>query len=408
MSGDLALQCGFEKKSSRLSGGVGTKKWWLGVAFLALACAHCAGPAVRQSTGELRPEDLGLKCVFVAPLMNETNSPSATQEATEMVVNDLQRRRLFAVPSAEAYKEVFSGSGLDIPPDMTPDVALAIAEILGADGVVFGGVEGQWVEDNSEAQTVVLSMQLVRTADGRKIWQGQAAYDPGQTLYLAKGFQAALAQLMEPLGEGEIHAADVKRNCWNKSLRTEIQTAAAKPATIPSSLQDAPPQSAALPKTLVQPAEDEAMIPLVDLEDSDSQVTNQPAKGKKAREYTRAQLNILRRLRASRAVILTGAVVLGEDAVRLNKTRDLGHVLRRNPDLRVSIQVHAGAASDDKTLRSKTQEQADAIKKYFAQAYQVAPDRMEAKGVGASSPVVPNLTLQNRRINTRVEVKRLK
>ncbi|MFB6351234.1 MAG: OmpA family protein, partial [Bradymonadaceae bacterium] len=84
----------------------------------------------------------------------------------------------------------------------------------------------------------------------------------------------------------------------------------------------------------------------------------------------------------------------------------VGLILRTNPEIQtVEIQGHtddAGTADYNKKL---SEQRAKAVKQYLIDNADIDPERLKAKGYGASMPLVPNNSDKNRAKNRRVEFK---
>lgn len=114
------------------------------------------------------------------------------------------------------------------------------------------------------------------------------------------------------------------------------------------------------------------------------------------------------RLLAEGAVILEGlSFATGSGALNGTDSRvitDLAAWLRANPNLTIALVGHtdsSGALEGNITL---SQQRAEAVRKVLLESYGIAPDRIEAQGVGYLAPIASNLTEEGRRMNRRVEV----
>ncbi len=75
-----------------------------------------------------------------------------------------------------------------------------------------------------------------------------------------------------------------------------------------------------------------------------------------------------------------------------------------NPDIKIEIAGHTDNTGSSATNMRLSQARADAVRTYLA-SKGVSPDRMVAKGYGASQPVAPNTTVAGRAQNRRVELR---
>lgn len=100
----------------------------------------------------------------------------------------------------------------------------------------------------------------------------------------------------------------------------------------------------------------------------------------------------------------------GSDRLRPESTptlKEIGDVLARHADLRLLIEGHTDDVGDAASNQALSEKRAAAVRAYLVERHGVAPDRLEAKGFGASRPAVPNDTPEGRQQNRRVELVRL-
>lgn len=75
----------------------------------------------------------------------------------------------------------------------------------------------------------------------------------------------------------------------------------------------------------------------------------------------------------------------------------------KDADQRVTVEVHTDNLQSKEATQELSEKRARAVRDYLVE-HGVAADRIEAVGAGASAPVVPNDTAQNRAKNRRVEL----
>lgn len=85
------------------------------------------------------------------------------------------------------------------------------------------------------------------------------------------------------------------------------------------------------------------------------------------------------------------------------KLTTLGEVLANNVDYKIAIESHTDNKGTPEALQSLTQERAQNLMNKLM-SFGVTEDRLEAKGYGASLPVVANTTNANRAKNRRVQI----
>lgn len=86
-----------------------------------------------------------------------------------------------------------------------------------------------------------------------------------------------------------------------------------------------------------------------------------------------------------------------------DKLSSLGEVLANNTDYKIIVESHTDNKGTPEELESLTQERARTFA-YKMMSYGVPENRIEARGLGASLPIVPNSTNANRAKNRRVQV----
>ena len=96
-----------------------------------------------------------------------------------------------------------------------------------------------------------------------------------------------------------------------------------------------------------------------------------------------------------------------EGAVLMERSLELmdhvAGVIMENPDvISVHIQGHTDDAGDDNELLALSQERADAVRDALIERG-ISPERLDAEGFGATSPLLPNTSSRNRSLNRRVE-----
>jgi outer membrane protein OmpA-like peptidoglycan-associated protein len=77
------------------------------------------------------------------------------------------------------------------------------------------------------------------------------------------------------------------------------------------------------------------------------------------------------------------------------------------PEIIVEISGHTDNVGSSSSNQKLSQKRADAVRSWLI-SKGVSPDRMISKGYGEDSPRVPNDTEENRRMNRRIEFKRIK
>lgn len=97
----------------------------------------------------------------------------------------------------------------------------------------------------------------------------------------------------------------------------------------------------------------------------------------------------------------SGRATLAEKS--LGGLRELGFYLQNNPLTSVALVGHTDSSGGLKGNQALSQQRAEAVRQYLIDAYQIAPERLSAHGVGYLSPRDSNDTPQGRERNRRVE-----
>jgi outer membrane protein OmpA-like peptidoglycan-associated protein len=86
--------------------------------------------------------------------------------------------------------------------------------------------------------------------------------------------------------------------------------------------------------------------------------------------------------------------------------KQISDILHKNPDWKLSVAGHTDNIGDAATNQQLSQRRAAAVKDALVSRYGIAPDRLTTTGFGASKPIEPNVTLEGRARNRRVELQR--
>lgn len=100
----------------------------------------------------------------------------------------------------------------------------------------------------------------------------------------------------------------------------------------------------------------------------------------------------------------------GSDAIRPESTgtlTEIGRMLGQHADLRLRIEGHTDNVGDADMNRALSDRRAHAVRTFLIDQHGIAPDRLEAQGMGEEQPVADNDTSEGRQNNRRVELVRL-
>jgi outer membrane protein OmpA-like peptidoglycan-associated protein len=76
-------------------------------------------------------------------------------------------------------------------------------------------------------------------------------------------------------------------------------------------------------------------------------------------------------------------------------------------DYRVQLEGHTDSQGNERKNQQLSERRVQSIKQYLTQRFQIAPERIQAVGYGASKPIASNDTPEGRNQNRRVEVTNL-
>lgn len=99
----------------------------------------------------------------------------------------------------------------------------------------------------------------------------------------------------------------------------------------------------------------------------------------------------------------------GSDRIRPESTPTLGEIgemLQRHPDLRLTIEGHTDSRGEDAANRALSERRAQAVKRLLVEEFMIDAARLTAVGKGESEPAAGNDTPEGRRQNRRVELVR--
>lgn len=134
------------------------------------------------------------------------------------------------------------------------------------------------------------------------------------------------------------------------------------------------------------------------------------------REEAEVQLRILPKPSRPRVLVKKTEIVLrrqisfatGSDEILPNSETlllEIADALIRNPDVeRIEIQGHTDSRGAPGLNMKLSQQRAESVRRWLIQ-HGVEPERLSAKGYGATRPIAPNITAYNRSRNRRVQFK---
>lgn len=346
-------------------------------AVLALACAGPQGPARGGAPGEpvLRaPELARVRCLLVAPFENASDAPLAAEVATSALVASVpaDRTRVFPVQELRA---VFRDTPLELPEGVSPSLALELADLVGADGALYGAVEGRARGPDGR---LFVTVRLLLTTPRDVLFAASTPVhaNPGERVEDAvrRTLIETARPMLERLGDpGRKRCFDGDRT---RALRgfalAEARAAAPAPAPPPAA---APPPAPAPPR----PAR---VVPRT------------PRQAEWAK-----QLGAHRRFVAEEVVFAGRTADLARDA----GLADLAVALAATPEVRVRIEAFADATHDPEADAKLTAAMAQVVTQRLVDLG-VPRERLSWAGRGGESPVLPNFTSRGRAANRRIEI----
>jgi len=304
-----------------------------------------------------------VRCLLVAPLENASDLPDAAAVANEVLFGSAvaSSGRSLDEPSLRA---VFAGSGLELPPGVPAGIAVDLAEVLGADGVVYGEVAGSG-KGRLPSLTVAVRLALAGSRELVHAASARAAPTPGEpwAAALRRAAGEAAKELAPFVGGPPLPG------CFDPVRLAQVRrlALAAGPSAPPPDRPSSPPGPPSAPSP--------------------------------------RQVEWVQRLAAGQRTPLDGLTFDGRTAriLRASGLEDLAAALRAAPGVRIRIEGFvdaSGRAEEDQRL-SRDMAQATAER---LSALGIPMSRLAFAGRGDASPLLPNFTARGRARNRRVEV----
>jgi hypothetical protein len=341
----------------------------------------CAAPgAGAPPPGQIDPPPAGLphvRCLVVAPLENASDVPvaDAVTDALASAV-DPARARVFPLPE---LRGIFRGTPLELPQGLSPAVALEAGELLGADAVLYGVVEGS---ATTAGAGLVLTLRLATAGERRLLF---AAVAPVRTAegesHQAAARRTALAlaaPVLQGLGDPgrkRCFEADRVRAVRELALAEGEKKVPAATETVAPAPPPAPPPRAAPIPAPTRPLS----------------TARQAVWGRTLAEHGR--------------VVVDGLVFEGRTAAlqRDGGLADLAVALAAFPDVRIRLDGFVDQTSDPDADTRLSLAMAEAAAQRLVQLG-VERGRVTWEGRGGEQPLLPNFTARGRAANRRIEV----
>jgi outer membrane protein OmpA-like peptidoglycan-associated protein len=356
----------------------------------ALACAGgraaAPDPLVAGEPSVLHEAELPrVRCLVVAPLENTSDAPNAGETATAALVSGIDAARVRVMPIAD-LRALFRDTPLELPQGIGPSLALELAELVGADAVLYGSVEGRTQEISPE---LLVTLRLSLASDHRLLFAKSVLVTPVTGERADSSVRRAVLGVAGPaftkLGDaGRKRCFDPERTkALRKLALAEAAEARAAHAPAPPPLPlPPPPAGAATAAPSQQPA----------------------AAAVRAAPGTSRQGEWAKRLEAGDRIVLDDVAFQARtsELVRDGGLADLAAALAAQPGVSVRLEGFVDATSDRPADHKLSFAMARAAADRLAQLG-VARQRVAFTGRGGEGPRLPNFTVRGRAANRRVE-----
>jgi len=333
--------------------------------------AACAGPrpAPTETAGLtlLRPAELArVRCLLLAPIESASDVPLAAEAATRALEASVDPARTQVLPVVE-LRALLAGTPLELAEGVSGGTALELAELLGADGALYGAVEGR-SRGRDPGLSVTLRLMLVPSRE--LVFAGSALITPAPT----EPLEAAVRRSVVDLARGALDrlGAPGARGCFEKGRRETLHAAAVALRAAPPL---APPPAGDTPRAAI---------------------AGEP-------RSTR-QRDMARRLAERGKLVLEEVAFAGRSAelARDVGLADLAVVLADSPTLTVRLSGYVDASGDPAADARLSLAMAQAAARRLVEQG-IEAGRIGVAGRGGESPLVPNFTSRGRAANRRIE-----
>jgi outer membrane protein OmpA-like peptidoglycan-associated protein len=417
-------------------------------AALGATLVACATPVAERAPDAEKAPDAGLptaravqlarvRCLLVAPLENASDEPLVAEAATAALVSAVDQNRTRVYP-IEELRALFAHTSLELPEGVSASLALELAELVSADAVLYGSVEGRTRGPDAD---VTLTVRLAATGVRDTLfWRSiRVVTPPGGSLVEAsrRAALAAAQPILERMG------VPGRKACFERQRLDRLRVLAAagdRPApavsAVTAPLPPAPPPVGPAPA-------DEAKAPLA----AAAEVVRAPAAAPAApleveivsganvmaalrpRPQTAgeggaaappapvpapakpARPKLTPRQEAWAAKLVAGERFQVEDvtfagrSARLERQEglaDLAAALTAAPGVRVRIEGFVDPGKSSREDLSASMELARAAGRRLLDLG-VRRDRVTWAGRGSEAPIAPSFTTRGRMANRRVE-----
>jgi hypothetical protein len=340
---------------------------------LLTACAVARPPpsAAARGLDLLRPAELArVRCLLIAPIESASDAPLAAAAATAALEAAVPADRTRSLPVAE-LRAILADTPLELADGVGGGTALELAELLGADGALYGAVEGR---SRGREPGLSVTLRLLLSPGRELVFAGSAFVAPASGEPLEAAVRRTVVDLARPALDRL--GASGPRACFDPARREALHAAAV--ALMPPSPPASPPASPS-PQLAARP------LPATEL------------RSVRQREWSR-------RLAEHGKLLLEEVAFTGRtgELSRDAGLSDLAQVLRANSALTVRLTGFVDTSGDPAADGRLSLVMAQAAARRLVELG-VEAGRIGVAGRGSDGPMVPNFTARGRAANRRIE-----
>ncbi len=335
--------------------------------------AACAGarPAPTEADSGLallRPAELArVRCLLLAPVESATDAPLTAEQTTRALEASVDPARTQVLPVAE-LRAMLADTSLELSEGVPGGTALELAELLGADGALYGAVEGR---SQGREPRLAVTLRLLLVPSRELVFAGSAFIVPASGEPLEAAARRTVVGLARPVLDRL--GATGSRACFDPGRRAALRAAALALRPAPDLTPPSPISEEPWP----------AIAPTL--------------RKQRQREWAG-------RLGGRGTVTLEEVAFAGRtaDLARAPGLSDLAEVLDGAPGLTVRLSAFVDASGDAAADARLSMAMAQAAARRLVELG-VEAGRISVAGRGGESPIVPNFTARGRATNRRLE-----
>lgn len=366
--------------------------------LLAAALAFAGGRAFAQAPASpasgsiVRPAELArVRCLLVAPFENGSDAPQAAEAVTTALVSAVDPERTRVFPVAE-LRGLFRDTPLELPQGISPSLALELAELVGADGVLWGSVEGRSRDASPE---LLVTVRLGSVGDRRLLFAESRLAKPAAGERPETAARRAALDLARPLLAGLGDPG--RKQCFDPERSRTVRRLAVA--------EEGPARATPTPLPHPAPAKEPGVQAAPPPAPARAQATAQRPAAARAEPRTPRQKAWAERLGAGERVLVDDVSFAGRSAAlqRDAGLTDLAVAILSRPGLGVRVEGFVDATNDRGGDQKLSAAMAQAAGKRLAELG-VPKQLLTIAGRGGDNPVLPNFTGRGRAANRRIEV----